>query len=491
MRDLILFAPELILSVTAFGAFGLALVGRGRPGSRPFLLWLTLSGLALAFGATAITWGQRASLFSGLVALDELARFFRVFALLATGLVVLSAWDFLRTRTTAQAEFYSLLLFATLGAMLAASARNLVLIYLAIEAVSITSYALAGFLRGDARAAEGALKYFIYGAAASAIMLYGLTLLFGLTGTAQLGDMPRALANAGPAQSALALPALAMVLVGLGFKIALVPFHHWAPDAYEGAATPVAAFLSVGPKAAGFAILARVLILAFPAFQPQWSALLAGLAVLTMTVGNLAALGQTNVKRMLAYSSIAQAGYMLIGLAVYSPAGETAATRVPFAGLNGLLLFLIAYLFTNLGAFAAVAAVEDRVGSTELPAFAGLFWRAPALAIALLLFLLSLIGIPPTAGFVGKLLVFGAALGQGLGWLAVAGVANSVISVYYYGRVVRAMFFAPAPDDARLQLPRSMAWALGLAALGVVLIAVAPQPFVDFAMRSIAVARLP
>lgn len=481
MYDLILFLPELILSVTALAIFGLAIVWRGRRTNQRVLVALTLGGLAFAFAATIPAWGESASLYSNLVAVDALAIFFKVFTLIATAFIVLSAWDFLAARTRAHAEFYSFVLFASLTIMLAASARNIILIYLAIESLSITSYALAGFLRDDARSTEGALKYFVYGAATSAVMLYGLTLLFGLTGSADLDEMARSLASVNADARTLALPALAMVLAGLGFKIALVPFHQWAPDAYEGAPTPVSAFLSVGPKAAGFAVLARVLVTAFPAFQIEWATLLAVLALVTMTVGNLAALWQTNVKRMLAYSSIAQAGYMLIGLVAYTP-----ASRDAFGGLNGVLLFLFAYLFANLGAFAVVVAVENATGSAELGAFAGLARRAPALAIALLIFLLSLIGIPPTAGFVGKLLVFGAALETRYAWLALAGVLNSVISVYYYYRVMREMFFAPAPDGAPIAIPSALGWTVGLAVAGTLIIALAPQPFIEFATSSVA-----
>lgn len=485
MSTVILFLPELILSATALAVFALAIVWRGRRTNQRVLLALTSVGLALALIATIPAWGESASLFSNLVAVDALAIFFKLFTLIATAFVVLSAWDFLQTRTRAHAEFYSFVLFAALTIMVAAGARNIILIYLAIESLSITSYALAGFLRDDARSTEGALKYFVYGAATSAVMLYGLTLLFGLTGSADLDEMARSLANANADARALALPALAMVLAGLGFKIALVPFHQWAPDAYEGAPTPVTAFLSVGPKAAGFAVLARVLVTVFPAFQPQWIVLLAILALVTMTVGNLTALWQTNVKRMLAYSSIAQAGYMLIGLVAYAP-----ASREAFAGLNGVLLFLFAYLFTNLGAFAAVVAVENATGSAEVNAFAGLIRRAPALAVALFIFLLSLIGIPPTAGFVGKLLVFGAALERGYAWLALAGVVNSVVSVYYYYRVMREIFFAPSPDDVRIAVPSALGWTVGLAVAGTLVIALAPQPFIEFATRSVAMLAL-
>jgi proton-translocating NADH-quinone oxidoreductase chain N len=274
-------------------------------------------------------------------------------------------------------------------------------------------------------------------------------------------------------------PATIMTLVGLGFKIALVPFHQWAPDASEGAPTPVTAFLSVGPKAVGFGVLIRFLLTALPDFQVDWMAVLAGMAIVTMFLGNLVALWQTNVKRMLAYSSIAQAGYMLIGLAALAPQAQSWTT-----GLNGLLLYLFAYLFANLGAFAVVIAVENRTGSVELPAFAGLMRRCPWLAIAMFIFLLSLIGIPPTGGFMGKLFVFGAAIQRQMILLAVVGIINSVISVYYYYTIMREMFFTKGDaEPMTVGLPLQLVVAIN--AVMVLVIGLYAEPFIQLATRSV------
>jgi len=277
----------------------------------------------------------------------------------------------------------------------------------------------------------------------------------------------------------LVYPATIMTLVGLGFKIALVPFHQWAPDAYEGAPTPVTAFLSVGPKAVGFGVLIRFLLTALPDFQVDWMALLAGMAIVTMFLGNLVALWQTNVKRMLAYSSIAQAGYMLIGLAALAPQAQSWTT-----GLNALLLYLFAYLFANLGAFAVVIAVENRTGSAELPAFAGLMRRCPWLAIAMFIFLLSLIGIPPTGGFMGKLFVFGAAIQRQMILLAVVGIINSVISVGYYYTIMREMFFTEGETEP-MTVGVPMRLVVAVNAVMVLVIGLYAEPFIQLATQSV------
>jgi proton-translocating NADH-quinone oxidoreductase chain N len=354
------------------------------------------------------------------------------------------------------------------------------MIYLSIEFLSITSYVLTGFLRNDARSTEGAIKYFIYGAAASAVMLYGFSLLYGATGTTDLSTIADALATGSVTVQWLVVPATIMALAGLGFKIALVPFHQWSPDAYEGAPTPVTAFLSVGPKAAGFAVLMRFLLTALPDFQISWTAVLAGVAIVTMSLGNLVALWQTNVKRLLAYSSIAQAGYMLIGLAALAPQAQSWTT-----GVNGLLLYLFAYLFTNLGAFAIVIAIENRTGSANLPDFSGLIRRSPFLAVAMFLFLLSLIGIPPTGGFLGKLFVFGAAVQSRMFLLAVVGVLNSVISVYYYFKIMRPMLFGPAEDAEPIPVTRSVGLVVSFSAVMVLVIALYAEPFINLATESV------
>jgi proton-translocating NADH-quinone oxidoreductase chain N len=308
-------------------------------------------------------------------------------------------------------------------------------------------------------------------------MLYGFSLLYGLTGSVDLATMARELSTT-QVPLILMIPAIFMILAGFGFKIALVPFHHWAPDAYEGAPTPITAFLSVGPKAAGLAVLIRVLVVALPAYSVNWTAILSLLAILTMSVGNLVALWQRNMKRMLAYSSIAQAGYMLVGLAAWS------AQPSSWGSINGILLFLFAYLFTNLGLFAVAIVLENRLGTADIADYAGLIRRSPFLSIALLIFFLSLIGIPPTGGFMGKLLVFGAAIDQGLYVLAGFGILNSVISVYYYFGVARLVFFGEGADESPIRPSFVMSAVVTVTLAMTLLIALAGQPFIELANDS-------
>lgn len=492
---LILLLPEITLTVVALLIFVLDLILRGDEVRRSRLSWFAFLGVLLTLVATILVWplagtsGLPVALdvgqgFGGdvtpMMVLDGLALFFMLFTVLVLAIVVLSAGEYVRVHLRFRGEFYALVLLAGLSVMLAAGAFNLVMIYLSIEFLSITSYLLTGYLRDDARSTEGALKYFIYGAGASAVMLYGFSLLYGATGTTDLAAIASALRTGSVTVQWLVIPAIIMALAGLGFKIALVPFHQWSPDAYEGAPTPVTAFLSVGPKAAGFAVLMRFLLTALPEFVVSWSALLAGVAIVTMSVGNLIALWQTNVKRLLAYSSIAQAGYMLIGLAALAPQTESWTN-----GLNGLLLYLFAYLFTNLGAFAVVIAVENRSGSANLPDFNGLMRRSPFLALAMLVFLLSLIGIPPTGGFMGKLFVFGAAVQRQMVLLAVVGVLNSVISVYYYYKIMGPMLFAQADGAEPIQVTPAMGLVVGVSSAMVLIIALFAEPFIRLATESV------
>jgi proton-translocating NADH-quinone oxidoreductase chain N len=337
-------------------------------------------------------------------------------------------------------------------------------------------------LREDKKSNEGAIKYFLYGAITSAVMLYGLSLLYGISGGLNLTEIAAAFASSSDLSiRTLALVATALVLAGLGFKISLVPFHQWAPDAYEGAPTPVTAFLSVGPKAVGFAVLLRLSLTALPLFKENWIPLLAVVSIATMTLGNLVALRQTNVKRMLAYSSIAQAGYMLIGLVGVNLTGNS-----PFLGLNGVLIYLFAYLFTNLGAFICVIAIENATGIVEIPEYAGLVRRAPFIAALFIIFFLSLAGIPPTAGFIGKFFIFGAALREGFLFLAAVGVVNSVISVFYYFGVVRAAFFLEPKDATPIRIAPLLTAALAVSAAIVLLIAIFPEPLYYMAAWSTA-----
>jgi NADH-quinone oxidoreductase subunit N len=491
--NLILLLPELLLAGTAFIVLGLDMIWReeGRP--RHLLPAVSLGGLALMVAATL--WLPRLSAppvagEGGMLTFDPLAVFFKLFTAIMLALVLFASLDYLQTHTKDRGEFYTLLLLAGLAITLAAASTNLVMLYLSIEFLSITSYILTGYLRDDQRSTESAIKYFLYGAVTSAIMLYGLSLLYGATGSTDLATIGAKLAGGDVTLQWLVFPATVMTLAGLGFKIALVPFHQWSPDAYEGAPTPVTAFLSVGPKAAGFAVLLRFLLVALPSFQADWSAILIGLSIVTMTLGNLVALWQTNIKRLLAYSSIAQAGYMLIGVAALPMLAQLPQVQSSFIGINGLLLYLFAYLFTNLGAFAAVIAFENATGSANIDDYAGLVRRAPWLAAALFVFLLSLIGIPPTAGFIGKLFVFAAAIQRNeprFYILAIVGIVNSVISVFYYYSVMRQMFLVPPPDgaDERLSVSPSMACAIAVAAVMTFAIALYPQPFIDLATQSV------
>ncbi|MDQ7028365.1 MAG: NADH-quinone oxidoreductase subunit N [Ardenticatenia bacterium] len=473
-----LLGPELILTVGALVVLVLDFVREDDRG--PLLPGLTLIALGGAFLLSFMYLGlDRTALF--MFEVDNLTTFFRLLATGTSVLILLVSVDYVRSRSRHAGEFYSLLLWVTLAVILVAASSDLILLYLSFELLSITSYILVGWLRDEARSNEAAMKYLLYGAISSAVMLYGMSLLYGAAGSTRLEDIARTFSN--PAVQVgtldeLVLPAVVLMLAGFGFKTSLVPFHQWAPDAYEGAPTPVTAFLSVGSKAAGFAVLIRVLLMALPMFQVDWAAVLVAFSILTMTLGNLVALVQTNMKRLLAYSSVAQAGYILMGLAAY-----VATDTSTLNGVAGVLLYLVAYLFTNLGAFIAVIAYEQATGSVAIADYAGMVRRAPWLAAALVVFFLSLAGIPPTAGFVGKLAVFGAAINAQLYYLAIIGVLNSVISVYYYFNVVRQMFFMPPPaeGDGRISYPQAMGLALTVSLVGTLLIGIYPQPFLDLA----------
>ncbi len=496
------FSPELILVLGALVVLGYDIVVRGRDGRQG---QLTLVTLVLALGATIWLWTMPAAgIFAthsivdgslvrpGAFLSDGYTHFFRLVGILTTGLVVLSGLVFMRGRTPFKGEFYALMLCAAIAMNLMAGANDLILVALAIEFLSITSYILTGYLRQDAASIEGGLKYFLYGAITSAAMLFGMSYVYGAAGTTTLTGGPEgeglrsvAAALAHPdtfavhgLQSVL-LPGIMLMLAGIGFKIALVPFHQWSPDAYEGAPTPVTAFLSVGPKAAGFALLLRLMTQVFGGSELMagWLGMIAILAMLTMVVGNLAALGQTNVKRLMAYSSIAQAGYMLVGLA--SIGGGHLAGLDP---LGSVLLFILAYLFTNLGAFAIIIAIDHSEGSAELEAYSGLMRRSPYLAVALAIFLLSLIGIPPLSGFVGKFAVFGSAVAAGQIPLAVVGVLTGVISVVYYFRILREVFFgAPAEGAGAIRLAPSLSFVVAVTLVMTFVIGLAPGIFIDAA----------
>lgn len=481
-ETLTVLLPQLILLAVGLGI----LIGdlAGAPiAKKRWPPYVALAGLLAAMVILAVTWwGKDLLSLYGMLRVDAFAVILNMIVLSGTALVVLSAISYMDARVEYRSEFYGLLMLVALAMSLAVAAGNLIMVYLAMEFLSITSYILVGYLREDAKSNEAAIKYFLYGALSSAIMLYGMSLLYGVTGTTDLSEIAGFLAK-GATESTrwIAFPAAILMLAGFGFKIALVPFHQWSPDTYEGAPTPVTAFLSVGPKATGFAILARVFLTALPALRNDWAALLAGVSIVTMTLGNLIALQQTNIKRMLAYSSIAQAGYILIGLVCATPNSDS-----PFNGINGLIVYLLAYLFTNLGAFMAVIAFEEATGSNKIADYAGLVKRSPWLAGTLLVFLFSLVGIPATGGFIGKLFVFGAAIHTRFYGLAIVGIINSVIAVFYYLNVVRYMFFVPAASEqaGEVPIPPAIRWALAIALIMTLWIGLYPPPFMQLATGS-------
>ncbi len=480
-----LLSPELILLFSGLVVLCLDLIWRDEARKTGWVPALALVGVGGALLATLLLWGTPPTTVLAMMAVDPFALFFKIIALGTVGLVLLAAVPYLQGRTPFRGEFYALLLFAGLAICLASSATDLISLYLAMEFLSITSYVLAGYLRGDLKSSEAGLKYFLYGAVASAVMLYGMSLLYGATGTTNLARIATALLAGDESAGWLAVVALIPLLAGFGFKIVLAPFHQWAPDTYEGAPTPVTAFLSVGSKAAGFAILMRVLLTALGSFRwgIGWMTFLGALSIISMILGNLIALRQTDIKRMLAYSSIAQAGYILIGFICLTLEREDA-----FQGGNGTLLYLFAYLFTNLAAFTSVIAVEKASGSTTISDYRGLARRSPVVAGVLLIALLSLAGVPGTAGFLGKLFVFGAALQLGVPLtftLALVGILTSVIAAAYYLNVVRYIFFEPAEEGAgRLAVSASLRLGLALTTIGILVVGLYPQPFIRLSTDS-------
>ena len=422
------------------------------------LATLILSGLVLASFA-----GVDTTISRGLLAIDGFALFFKAIFLVSAALTLMMSASYLRVEGVPAAEYYFLILCATLGMMFMASGVDLITLFIGLETMAIAFYVLAGYLKPSHKSNEAAVKYFLLGAFSLGILLYGMSLLYGATGTTRLDGIAAALA--GQDRSLVLAAALILLAAGMGFKIAAVPFHMWAPDVYEGAPTPVTAFLSVGSKAASFAMLLRIFVEGLGALTPDWQVVFAFLAVVTMTVGNIAAITQSNMKRMLAYSSIAHAGYVLIGVVAATERGVVAA-----------LVYLWVYLFMQLGAFAVITMLRRRdVVGDELKDLSGLFARAPVVAVAMLLFMLSLGGIPPTAGFMGKVWVFGAAIDQGFIWLAVVAVVNSAISLYYYLRVVVFMFFKEETAGSEIVIGPAMAATLTVAVVGTILFGIYPQ----------------
>jgi NADH-quinone oxidoreductase subunit N len=475
--DLRSLLPMLVLAATALVVILLDLLPpRDRKDHLGFVSALgAVATLIVTYWMTFAIGGGELRGFRGMVVLDPYALFFNVVIGYATGLVILLSMDYIRREGQEAGEFYILILLSAIGMMLMASAGDLIIVFLGLETMSIALYVLTGFFRNRLEAGEASMKYFLMGAFASGFFLYGIALIFGATGTTNLDRIANAVA-AGAGRDPMLAIGFGLLLVGFGFKISAVPFHMWAPDAYEGAPTSITAFIATGSKAAAFASLLRVLLTSLRGAPLDWPMLTWGLAAVTMTVGNVVALAQQNLKRMLAYSSIAHVGYMLVGVVAGGALGN-----------GSVLFYLLVYTFTTAGAFGAILLLE-RNGreAVQLADFGGLASRHPVLALALSIFLLSLIGIPPTAGFVGKFYLFGAAVKSGYVWLAVIGVLNSAVAAYYYLRLVVFMYMRE-PEGAPTVLAPSLSGGLALvvALWGVVQLGVAPGPLFDLAQAAV------
>ncbi len=457
--------PEILLLVLA--GFVLFFDLAWAPEERRRLGWLTAGGLALITFIVLMIARPEAGgqlVWGGMIRFDWLGTTFKLLFLFGAAITALFAMDL--DKLGNKGEFYLLLLVSTIGMSLMASAADLVMLYLAIETTSVPMYILAGFLKRDDKSTEAGFKYLLFGAMTSAVMLYGFSLLFGFAGTTKITELALVVQRGGMPPSIL-YGALILVLAGFSFKIAAVPFHFWAPDVYEGAPTPVAGFLSTASKAAGFAVLVRVLWVAFPAISENWQMIAAILATVTMTIGNLIALAQKNIKRLLAYSSISHAGYILIGVA--------AGTEF---GLATVVLYLIVYLVTNLAAFGLVSIVSQVIGSDEIKDYAGLSRRSHGLGLAMITAFLSLAGMPPFAGFIAKTLLFAAAIEAGLAWLAIVGVLNAIIGVYYYLIVLKVVYlYRSENDDVPVPVTRPNVIALTVLSVGILLLGVVFAPW--------------
>ncbi len=474
--DLLPVLPQVIVVVAALVMLVLDVVV---PHERTEILaGVTLASLGASAAAAWYLWGATGTAYGGMMATDNLTLYFSLLLLGGAALTVLLSWGYLKREGISYGEFYTLILLAVAGMMLLAASADLLMVFLALETLSLALYILVGFARERQASEEAALKYFLLGAFASAFLLYGIALIYGATGTTRLADLAAG-AGASLLGNPMLLAGVVMVTVGLGFKLALVPFQMWTPDVYQGAPTPVTAFMSVATKAAAFAALLRLLLYALPSLNADWAPVLAILAVLTMTAGNLAAIVQRNIKRMLAYSSIAHAGYILIAVIAGGELGQAS-----------LLFYLTAYTFMNIGAFAVVEALERHEEGLELSDYSGLAARSPLLAAAMALFMFSLAGFPPTAGFFAKFYVFNAAVQAGYVWLAIVGVLNSLLGVVYYVGVVVNMYMRePGKAAVTINVSTALALALVIAAVGTLALGLVPSPVLEVARQALTLVR--
>ena len=466
LSDFYYILPELVLTG---GSLVVLVADVLLPRGSKALAWVAVLALAATLASLVPFAHTRVEVANGLIAVDQFALFFKVVFLVTAIMTVMMSVRYLEIEGASPGEYYFLILCATLGMMIMAGGIDLITTFIGLETMAVSFYILAGFIKPNQRSNEAAVKYFLLGAFSLGILLYGMSIMYGLSGTTNLRVM--ASIFAGQERDPRLVLAVILVVAGIGFKIAAVPFHMWAPDVYEGAPTPVTAFLSVGSKAASFAMLLRIFLEGLPAMSADWRLLFEALAIVTMTVGNLAALTQSNIKRMLAYSSIAHAGYLLMGVVAGTPRGVTA-----------MLVYLLIYSFMQLGAFAIIIMMRraDMIGD-ELKDLSGLHARHPFAAFAMLVFMLSLGGIPPTAGFMGKFWLFGAAIESGYIWLAVIGVLNSAVSLYYYIRIVVFMYLKNETTGSEPTASPALACTLAVAVAATIFLGLYPRLLFELA----------
>jgi len=466
--------PILPLVVVAIAAVVVLLIGvHVSDDDSEGLGWLTLASIGVALVLSIALLGHQEQTFAGAIALDNYTGYFYILILIAAGITTLMSLDYVRELGLAGAEYYALLLFATVGMMLMAAAGDLIIIFLGLETMSIAIYVMAGLMRRQPKSSEAALKYFILGAFSTGFLLYGIALLYGATGSIKLDAIGLALRHSG-ANNPLLLLGLGMLLIGFGFKVAAVPFHMWTPDAYEGAPTSVTAFMAAGVKMAAFAGFLRLFVVHLWPVRAEWSMVLWVMAALTMTAGNLIAVMQTNVKRMLAYSAIAHAGYILVAMTAGGPSAGVA-----------ILFYLVGYAFTNLGSFAVLIALAKRGEAHDTIAdLQGLSSRQPLMAAAMALFMLSLTGVPPLAGFIGKFYLFAAAVESGYIGLVIIAVLNSVISAYFYIGIIVAMYMSEGAIGTPVRARPALVAAVAIAMVATVTIGVYPGPYLDAAANA-------
>ena len=477
-NNFLLLLPEFIVTGLAFVVLGLDLF---LPERRKWVLpFVAVAGLAVALVVSlAHLWGVNDSLYDGVIRVDGYALFFKAFFIALGGVVVLVSVDFVRRNLEHPGEYYGILLFTVVAMMLLAASGELLTAYISLELLSFGLYVLVAYDRYNAKSNEGATKYILLGAFSSALLLFGISQVYGLLGTTRFDEISSALSSADALSPGLIL-GIALIIAGLGFKVAAVPFHMWAPDAYEGAPIPITAHLAVGSKAAAFALVLRLFAEAFMPIVEQWQILLIGLAVITMLLGNLVALAQRNLKRLLAYSSVGQVGYLLMGVAALAATGSGGVSlELSHLASNGIMLHLVAYAVTNMAAFLCLAAIYNITGRDDIAGMAGVARRAPLVGLVFAVSLFSLAGLPIFVGFTSKFYLFNAAAAQGLLWVAGIAIFSSLISLYYYLQVVRQLYIEPAEDAAPIPVPRLTLGVLGALFAGMVGLGVYPAPLME------------